>query len=131
MWDALDSVYAAAVQDERFDVKVIPIPYYSLDARGEIQQAHYEGAELGKLVPVTDYRTYSIPLELPDVIFIHNPYDGCNRVTRVFDTVHTAFGLYSLLCLQGQNDAAFCPNARCTKRMEDFYGERADPKAVY
>lgn len=90
MWDAFDSVYAAAVQDERFDVKVIPIPYYSLDARGEIQQAHYEGAELGKLVPVTDYRTYSIPLELPDVIFIHNPYDGCNRVTRVFEQFYSS-----------------------------------------
>lgn len=85
MWDSFDSVYAQAAADPRFDVKVIPIPYYSLGVDGRPLRVCYEGAEVAKYAPVTDYKEYSFPVEQPDVVFIHNPYDGCNRVTRVFE----------------------------------------------
>ena len=36
-----------------------------------------------KDVPITDYRTYIIEENKPDVIVIHNPYDEYNNLTRV------------------------------------------------
>lgn len=85
MWDSLGSVYAKAKEDPRFDVKVIPIPYYSLGPDGKPLEACYEGREMEKYVPITDYKKYNLAKERPDIIFIHNPYDNCNLVTRVFD----------------------------------------------
>ncbi len=85
MWDAFDSVYRAAKADSRFDVKVVPIPYYSLNPQGRPKEEHYEGQDIAKYAEITDYRTYSLFTERPDVVFIHNPYDGCNYVTRVFE----------------------------------------------
>lgn len=83
MWDAFDSVYRAAKADPRFEVKVIPIPYYSLDPQGQPLEEHYEGQEIAKYAEITDYKTWSPILERPDVVFIHNPYDDCNLVTRI------------------------------------------------
>lgn len=43
----------------------------------------YEGEEFAKQIPITDYREYAIEDNMPDVIFIHNPYDDTNRVTSL------------------------------------------------
>lgn len=83
MWDTFDSVYRAAKADPRFEVKVVPIPYYSLDPQGQPREEHYEGREIAKYAEITDYKTWSPIFERPDVVFIHNPYDDCNRVTRI------------------------------------------------
>lgn len=85
MWDAFDSVYRAARADPRFDVKVVPIPYYSLNPQGRPREEHYEGREIAKYAEITDYRTYNLATEQPDVVFIHNPYDDCNYVTRILE----------------------------------------------
>ena len=83
MWDALDSVYRAAVQEQNGNVTVIPIPYYNINSEGEVLAVEYEGALFPQDIPITDFRDYDLAKMHPDVIFIHNPYDEYNRVTQV------------------------------------------------
>jgi len=83
MWDSFHSVYEATKKDDRFDVRVIPIPYCSFAQNWKVDQIHYEGKQISKYAPITDYRQYDLKTEKPDVIFIHNPYDQYNRVTQI------------------------------------------------
>ncbi|WP_165861440.1 CDP-glycerol glycerophosphotransferase family protein [Paenibacillus paeoniae] len=83
MWDALDSVWRAAHADPSCVVRTIPIPYQSLDPQLNALTDEYEGDRFPSYVDITPYRDYDLSLQNPDVIFIHNPYDEFNRVTRV------------------------------------------------
>ncbi|MBQ9136370.1 MAG: CDP-glycerol glycerophosphotransferase family protein [Lachnospiraceae bacterium] len=83
MWDALDSVYRAAIQDKDCHVVVMPIPYYNINPQGEVLGIEYEAALFPKDIEITDFRDYKLEEQHPDVIFIHNPYDEWNRVTQV------------------------------------------------
>ena len=83
MWDSLESIYFAAKEDENCNAYVIPIPYYERDAMGNLLSEHYEGEQFPDNVPITKYNEYAFEERKPDVIFIHNPYDGNNRVTSV------------------------------------------------
>ncbi len=83
MWSSFESVWEAFAGDPRFACKVVPIPYRDLNADGTLGESHYEGAELPSYVPITRHESYLIQRERPDFVFIHNPYDAANRVTRV------------------------------------------------
>lgn len=82
MWDALESIFRAAKDDPRCDCYVMPIPYYIAE-NGQFSKLIYEGNQFPKDVPITDFRKYDISVRKPDVIYIHNPYDECNTLTRV------------------------------------------------
>lgn len=62
---------------------MIPIPYYDRDSDGSFREEHYEGRSFPDDVPVTRYDEYDLGVRMPDIIFIHNPYDGGNYVTSV------------------------------------------------
>ncbi len=83
MWDSLESVWMAARDDEECEAYVIPIPYYDLDENQNFKEMHYEGDMYPKYVPITSYEDYDLEERHPDMIFIHNPYDEYNRVTRI------------------------------------------------
>lgn len=83
MWDSLESVWKAADADENTDAYVIPIPYYDRNPEGSFRKLHYEGGEYPEYVPVVWYENYDFEKRMPDVIFIHNPYDEYNIVTSV------------------------------------------------
>lgn len=83
MWDCFDSVYRAIKQEGKHQPVVMPIPYYSMDAKQKVIECTYEGGDLPEDIEITDYRTYDMEERRPDVIFIHNPYDNYNLVTRV------------------------------------------------
>lgn len=87
MWDSLESIWRAAGEDPDCDVYVIPIPYYDRNPDGSAREEHYEGKAFPDDVPITRYDEYDFGLRMPDIIFIHNPYDGSNYVT----TVHPYF----------------------------------------
>jgi len=81
MWDSLESIYLAAKDDQNWDVFVMPIPYY--DKKNEqLTEMHWE-TDYPKNIPLIDFRKYNIEERHPDIIFIHNPYDGYNIVTSV------------------------------------------------
>ncbi len=83
MWDSLESVWKAAVEDETCDTYVIPIPYYDRNPDGSFREMHYEGEQYPAYVPIMDYRAYDFEKRRPDAVYIHNPYDDCNYVTSV------------------------------------------------
>lgn len=87
MWDSLESIWMAADEDENCNAVVIPIPYFDRTPDGRLGQMHYEGMDYPDYVPVTSWKTYNLADKRPDVIYIHNPYDGNNFVT----SVHPAF----------------------------------------
>lgn len=83
MWDALESVYLAAKEDESCEAYVVPIPYFDLNSDHSFGEMHYEGNEYPKNIEVIDWQSYNLEARMPDVIYIHNPYDDWNRVTSV------------------------------------------------
>ncbi|MDE7132073.1 MAG: hypothetical protein K2O65_09790 [Lachnospiraceae bacterium] len=83
MWDSLESVYLAALEDEDCDAYVVPIPYYDKREDDSLAEMHYEGGEYPENVEITYYEDYKLEERHPDAIYIHNPYDNCNVVTSV------------------------------------------------
>lgn len=83
MWDSLESVWLAAKDDENCEAYVVPIPYYDKNSDGSLGERHYEGELYPDYVPVVPYGEFDLKLHHPDMVFIHNPYDGYNRVTSV------------------------------------------------
>ena len=83
MWDSLESVWKAADEDPDCDAYVVPIPYYDRKPGGAFGEFHYEGGDYPDYVPIVHYEAYDLAARRPDVIYIHNPYDGNNFVTSV------------------------------------------------
>lgn len=83
MWDSLESIWIAADKDPNCDAYVVPIPYYDRNPDGSFASYHYEGDSFPKDVPITHYLSYDLKENKPDIIYIHNPYDGGNYVTSI------------------------------------------------
>ncbi len=83
MWDSMESVWIAASEDPRCDTYVVPIPYYDRNPDWSFKECFYEGDKFPSNVPITDYKEYNLESIKPDIIYIHNPYDGENFVTSV------------------------------------------------
>ena len=83
MWDCFDSIWKAAAEDEGCRVTVVPIPYYDKSPDGKLCNYYYEGDGLPAYVKTVHYQEYSIQQHKPDIVYIHNPYDGSNYVTSV------------------------------------------------
>ncbi len=83
MWDSLESIYLAAEEDPDCDVYCVPIPYYDKDPNGNFIMKHYEGDSFPQDIRVTHYSSYHVEKRHPEMIYIHNPFDGGNYVTSV------------------------------------------------
>lgn len=83
MWDSMESIWASAIQDTRYDVKVMPIPYIEKDENGENGIVKWEGDQLPPYVEITSFLNYEIDKSHPEIIIIHNPCDEYNTVASV------------------------------------------------
>lgn len=83
MWDSLESIWLACKEDKRCECNVIPIPYYEFDSKNNRWLYCYDGDQLPREVPIIHYKNYSLEQNRPDVVFVHNPYDDRNLVTRI------------------------------------------------
>ena len=84
MWDSLESVWKAANEDkEHCNAYVMPIPYADKNPDESVAQWHCERDQFPKYVPTLDWQQVDLKEWHPDVIFCHNPYDECNKVTSV------------------------------------------------
>lgn len=83
MWDSLESVWMAADKDERCEALVVPITYYELDSNRNPAKKVNEREGFPEYVPVVNDEEYDLENDRPDIIYIHNPYDDTNLVTRV------------------------------------------------
>lgn len=88
-WNAMDSVWQAAMESEDTDVYVIPAPYYYKDVFGEVKKGepHYETEGYPENVVITSYENYNFQIHHPDIIVIQCPYDEYNYAL----TVHPFF----------------------------------------
>ncbi len=84
MWDSLESVWKAADKDKEHCIAyVMPIPYADLTPEHTVAEWHCERDQFPKDVPTVKWEDFNLKEIHPDVIFIHNPYDGNNYVTSV------------------------------------------------
>ena len=90
MWDSLHTIWAAAEADPRVEAIVVPIPYADRLPDGSAGAWHVHTNDLPPEVPVTPYTEFDLKGTHPDVIYVHNPYDGTNRVTSVAPQFYSA-----------------------------------------
>ncbi len=83
MWTSLESIWRAAQADAECETAVVVIPYFELNGWGNRTELINEKHLFPEDVPVLNCNEYDLAKELPDMIFIHNPYDDTNNVTRV------------------------------------------------
>ena len=83
MWDSLESIWMAADKDERCETLVVPITYYELDSNQNPIKKVNERDLFPEYVNTVNDEEYDLENDLPDIIYIHNPYDEFNKVTRV------------------------------------------------
>lgn len=90
MWDSFHSIWVAAEADPRVEAIVVPIPYVERMPNGDAGAWHVHLTDLPPEVPVTPYAEFDLAGTHPDVIYVHNPYDGNNRVTSVAPQFYSA-----------------------------------------
>ena len=90
MWDSLHTIWAAAEADPQVEAIVVPIPYADRLPDGRPDAWHVHTNDLPPEVPVTPYTEFDLAGTHPDVIYVHNPYDGNNRVTSVAPQFYSA-----------------------------------------
>lgn len=83
MWDSLESVWRACKDDDRCECYVLPIPYYEFNTNINKWVYCYDGPQFPAEVPIIKYQEYSLEENLPDVAYIHYPYDDTNLVTKL------------------------------------------------
>lgn len=103
MWDSMETVWCAAKDDIRCDVKVMPIPYYTKTKTGEFEKMVFEGESFSTMVTIEDYKSNILQEINPDIIYIHNPYDQYNHVT----SVHPDY--YSEKLKESTNELVYIP----------------------
>jgi hypothetical protein len=90
MWDSLHTIWGAARADPRVEAIVVPIPYADRLPDGSAGAWHVHTNDLPPEVPVTPYTEFDLQGTHPDVIYVHNPYDGNNRITTVAPQFYSA-----------------------------------------
>lgn len=83
MWTSLATIWEAAQRDPECEAQVVVLPYFNLDMEQKPVELVYEAELFPSDVPIVSYTQYDLVKEHPDMIFIHNPYDGGNNVTRL------------------------------------------------
>lgn len=81
-WNVYDEYYRRAIA-VGCEVKVIPLPYYSVNDDGSFGELHYDTEGYPDYVTCVSYESYDVERLQPDYIFIQVPYDECNRAVSV------------------------------------------------
>ena len=89
MWDSFESIFEAAKEDENCETYVMPIPYYDKDQEGNLTEIHDESGSYPDDIGIISWQDNQVDEIDPDVIFIHNPYDGNNLVTSIHPKYYT------------------------------------------
>ena len=89
MWDSFASIFEAAKEDENCEAYVMPIPYYDKDQEGNFTEMHDESESYPDDIGIISWQGNQVDEIDPDVIFIHNPYDGINLLTSIHPDYYT------------------------------------------
>lgn len=83
MWDSLESIWLACRADPNCECLVVPIPYHVANRITGQWEPHYDGYKFPEEVPITHYSEFDLEKYNPDLVYIHNPYDEYNHITRI------------------------------------------------
>lgn len=83
MWDSMESIYLAAKADPSCHAVVLPIPYYDRNYAHELTTKHNETNLFPPDLSCKSCEEYHLQDVQPDIIYIHNPFDGGNAVTSI------------------------------------------------
>lgn len=115
MWDSLESIYDACCEDEDCDVKLVPIPYYNVNPDLTAGDMVYEVEYFTGMRGFCRYDRYRMQDRLPDVVFIHNPYDDHNRVTCIEPTY------FSRKIIKYTDHLVYIPYKVSNKQVKDHF----------
>jgi len=119
MWDSLESVWKAAYDDkEHFITYVVPLPYVNLifddDQKTYVPDKwHWEKEKFPSYVPMIFFNDIDLKEMHPDVIFINNPYDDRNHITRIDNR------FYSTLLKDYTNKLVYIPYFITEENVEE------------
>lgn len=82
-WIYMQDMWQAAMEDDKCDVYVIPIPYYYKAYDGALRDMQYEAEQFSQELHITAYDKFDFALQYPDTIIIQNPYDDADKVISV------------------------------------------------
>lgn len=83
MWDSMESIWISVSKDNRYDVKVMPVPYIEKNGSEVNGTVKWEGEQFPEYVGITSFLNYEIDKNHPEIIIIHNPCDEYNTVASV------------------------------------------------
>lgn len=142
MWDSLESVYEAAKEDSDCTSYVIPIPYYELDNKGTDKKLCCERFNFPTEIDTINYLNYNMEERQPEIIYIHNPYDDCNMITRVDERYYsrnlknnTKMLVYIPYCITGSvdnvKDFEIYATLACIKNADRVITQSEGDKRLY
>ena len=88
-WTYMEKEWARLSEDPKWDVYVVPIPYYDKKEYGLKGDIHYEVEGYPDYVPLTGFDKYDFDKRKPDRIYIQNPYDDYDNAITVHPRFYT------------------------------------------
>ena len=73
-WPTLESLYSAAVEDDRYNIKLVYTPFKHADSGNENDFFNIYKNEM--LLPVIDHNNYDLAADSPDIVIMNKPYYG-------------------------------------------------------
>lgn len=141
MWTSLESIWRAALDREDCDVKVVVAPYQTLDADGKCIRVVDESSLFPQYVSLTSYKEYDVTNDKPDMIFIHNPYDETNYVTRVLPQFYSSYlksytnclvySPYGMIGYYNPDKGVWMPLTKATRVVDKILVQSERVKEIY
>ncbi len=83
-WTRVRDIYTAVKSDDKNEAVLVVMPYFLLNGLEKWGVSSYEGPEneydiIKEEEPEARYNDYDVEVELPDMIYITNPYDEFNE----------------------------------------------------
>ncbi|MCR5301108.1 MAG: LicD family protein [Lachnospiraceae bacterium] len=82
-WKYMEELYLKYKDDGKYNVFVVPLPYYHKEYDGAFGRRYYDISEYPDSVITEDYETFDLKGMHPEKIVIQNPFDGWNPVMSV------------------------------------------------
>lgn len=116
-WKTMESAWQSECDTDNTDVYVMPIPYYYKDYDGSLLEEVYACEAFPSDINLVDYRSISLELLHPDVIYFQFPYDQFNA------TIGIAAGYHSTALKRCTDNLVYIPY------MDISEFEKTDEKA--
>lgn len=67
--------YRSLIENPEWNVYVMPVPFFEKKLTGELTEKHFEKDDLPEGINIVDYESYSLEINHPDRIYVHDAFD--------------------------------------------------------